>query len=440
MKLKFPAVHSPSQCKKICGFLCFPLLLSAAGAPFQQFHNAGYKAGWDIHFSPYAGGENLLFVHRVLERTEGYLIGLTPVCYAKNASACFWRFSELYLGWLPVNSIAIVAQHEIFGHGYRIRDINRGRAKVKGYKFDIPLPYGEGGASTRYNISNSLTTTEDTAIAMAGVESTAILALLTKCKWLEAHCVDPRQTILYLLGQHDLNLYIGSLNIPDDDLDGHDIHAYIQSLNYTYTDNFLSGARLRSLSWINLGDPFTFYSIYAWWHYVFSGKETRIPMIPIYNMRYLPGTRLGLTPFGPEFFLENFLLQGKRPIYFYAKGGRHAKNRYGGFGFYAPKIWAISNWFMGLRLDTWRQPKLLLKPSPIPFSDIDVSQKPDKNNPLYPYSEQHLMRLGIAASITVAYNGRSGCEMELGYKSNGFLPGYALRASPTVRLFYALLF
>lgn len=421
--------------------LFFPFVLLATSPSFHQFHDAAYKAGWDIHFSPYAGGEDVLFAHRVLERAEGYIIGLSPVCCSKEASARFWRFTELYLGWLPVNYLASVTQHEIFGHGYRIRDIHRGRAEVQGYSFNVPLPYGYGGAATGYLVSDSLTTTEAASISMAGVESTAILAILTKCKWLEANRIDPRQTALYLLCQNDLNLYIGSLNVPDDtDLEGHDIHSYIKSLNYTYTNHFISGGRLRSLSWINLGDPFTYYSIYAWFHYVFSGRETRIPMIPVYGLGYLPNIRLGLTPFGPEVFLENFLLQGKRPIYFYLKAGDHSKNFYTGLGFYAPRIWQMKQWFCGFRFDAWRQPKLLLNPGNTPFLQIDFDQKPNKNNPLYPYSEQHAMRMGAAASFILAYTNRSGFEAELGYKSLGFLPGYSLRASPTARLFYSLVF
>ncbi len=411
-----------------------------ANAPFQQFHDATYKLGWDIHFSPYAGGEDILFAHRIVERVEGYIVGKSPVAYSKAANARFWRLSELYLGWLPLNYLATVAQHEVFGHGYRIRDINRGRVKVHGYSFNAPPPYGEGGAATSYNIGENLTTTEETSISMAGVESTAILALLTKFKWLEANRIDPRQSVLYLLSQHDLNLYIGSLNVLNDDMDGHDIHMYIKSLNYTYTDHFISSGRLRSLSWINLGDPFTLYAIYSWFHYLFSGKETKIPMIPIFDWGYLPNVRLGLTPFGPEFFIENCLLKGKSPVYFYLKGGSHSENRYGGVGFYAPKIWAIRKWVIGFRFDAWRQPKLLLQPGSILFPNINFSEKPDKNNPIYPYSEQHAMRIGAGGSIIIGYESRSGFEAELGYKSQGFLPGYALRASPTARLFYTLVF
>ncbi len=425
---------------KTLSLLFFLPLSLFANCPIQQFHKAPYKAGWDIHFSPYAGGEDILFAHRLIERTEGYILGKTAICYSQNANARFWRLSELYLGWLPVNYLATVAQHEVFGHGYRIRDIHRGRVEVEGYSFNAPPPYGSGGAATSYNIGPSLTTTEESSIAIAGVESTAILAILTKLKWLEANQIDPRQAVLYLLCQHDLNLYIGTLKILDEDQDGHDIQMYIRSLNYTYTNNLISGARLRSLSWINLADPFTFYSIYSWFRYIVTGKETRIPMIPIYSWGYLPNLRLGLTPFGPSLYLENYLLKGKQTVYFYANGGNHSKNRYGGIGFYAPTIWSIRKWLFGFRFDAWRQPKLLLESGSTPFSEINFHEKPNKDNPLYPYSQQHAMRGGCAGSFIIGYQSVSGFEVELGYKSQGFLPGYALRASPTARLFYTLTF
>lgn len=425
----------------------FPLLfflllpsLPFARCPIQQFHNASYKLGWDIDFSPYAGGEDLLFAHRAAERFEGFFLGKTALCYSKTANARFWRFTELYLGWLPMNYLAVVAQHEVFGHGYRIRDIGRGRVRVSGYEFNAPIPYGNGHAATMYGIGPNLTTTEETSIAMAGVESSAILALLTKLKWLESNRIDPRQTILYLLCQHDLNLYIGSLDITNDNEEGHDIQMYIRSLNYTYTNHLISGARLRSLSWINLGDPFTYYSIYAWFHYALSGKEARIPMIPIKKWGYLPNVRLGLTPFGPEFFIENFLLKENLPIYFYIKGGNHSNNTYNGLGFYAPRIWNLGRWFIGARFDLWNQPKLLLEPGNLPFADIQFSQKPNRANPLYPYSEQHAKRVGWSGSMIFGLRKRNGFEIELGYKSRGFLPGYALRSSPTARLFYTLIF
>ena len=297
-----------------------------------------------------------------------------------------------------------------------------------------PPPYGPGDAATSYWVSSDFTTTDESAVASAGVEGTAILARLTKMKWLESKKVDPRESLLYLLCEQDLTLYIGTLKEKGiEDLDGHDITAYIKALNYTYPEHFLSKGKLRSLAWINLADPFTFYALYSWFRYIACGKETHLPMIGAW---YLPGLRLGLTPFGPQVFLENFFVRNRIPLYAYFSAGNHANNTYLGAGVYAPSLWRVWKWSIGARVDLWRQPKLLLQPGSVPIDEIDFSQKPSAEDPLYPSSEQHAMRFGASGSLTGVYHANKECgyEVELGYKAQGFLPGYSLYAFPTVRI------
>lgn len=413
--------------------------------PIVQFAEATYRVGWDIDMSPYAGGEDLLFAHRCLERAEGWFISKTPLISSRSAQARFWRLSELVFAWLPCNYLATVVQHEVFGHGYRIRDISPS-AHVEGYVFGTPIPYGDGGGATKYELGPKFTTSYETSVAMAGVESTAILALLTKFKWLEAHKIDPRQVAMYLLGQYDLPLYIGTIKEVtkqgDEFAVGHDMIGYVRALNLTYTANRLSTGKLRSLSWMNLADPFTYYAIYAWFHYVSTGRESSLPMIPIGKWGYLPGVRLGLTPFGPEYFFENFLRNKNIPIYFYCKAGWNAGNTYVGAGIYSAKIVTWNRWSLGTRIDLWRQPKILTQQGKTPFFDIDPKSKPDRRNPLYPPSAQHAMHLGAGVSLIAAWelSGRSGLEAELGYKTAGFVPGESLYAFPIARVYYSLFF
>lgn len=399
---------------------------------------APYSLCYDFHFSPYAGGEDLLFAHRLVEKTEGAMIRKSPVSTSQAGFARTWRLGELTLLWMPLNYLAMVTQHEVFGHGYRIRDIHRGIIYVAGYSIGVPPPYGYGGGGTNYTLdTDRFSTTQDAAVSMAGVESTAILAFLTKMKWLQAGKLDPRQAVLYLLSQHDLNLYIGTLKDLDDrDLSGHDMHCYLQALNYTYPDNLLGKGRLRSLSWINLADPFTFYAIYAWFHYIASGKEASMPMI---GSCYLPGLRLGLTPFGPEVFFENFFSFQKKPLYVYLKGGNHSKNTYLGLGLFSPSFFQYGRFSLGARLDAWRQPLLLLSPGAIPFGEINFSQKPSASDPLYPVSLRRAIRYGGSLSFLLGIKDKWGTtDFELGYKTKGFLPGYSLWESPTVRISYNL--
>lgn len=409
-----------------------------------QFAETIYRLGWDINMSPFAGGEDLLFGHRCAERIEGMLIHKSPVSTSTSTPARIWRLSELVFAWLPLNTLAIVVQHEVFGHGYRIRDL--GTASVNSYSIDTPPPYGPGGGATSYSLGPKFTTTDETSVAMAGVESTAILALLTKFKWLECRTIDPRQVVLYLLGQYDLPLYIGSIKATlkhgKKFAEGHDIIGYVNALNYTYTTGHLSSGRLRSVSWMNLADPFTYYALYAWFRYAVSGKEMPIPMIPIGRWGYLPGARLGLTPFGPEYFFENFLLGQNRPYYFYLKAGSHAGNNYYGAGFYADKIVSWGNWAVGARLDLWRQPKILFQQGSIAYAELNLHKSPNRNAPIYSVSQQHAMHQGVGASLITSWrlSSRSGLEAELGYKTCGFVPGESMYAQPIAKGYYSLVF
>ncbi len=51
----------------------------------------------------------------------------------------------MVLIWYPLSEFEVTLQHEVFGHGYRIRDIGSNIVKVQGYEFDPPFPYGDGG-------------------------------------------------------------------------------------------------------------------------------------------------------------------------------------------------------------------------------------------------------------------------------------------------------
>ncbi len=144
-----PAIH----CKPIQNE-SFPRVVCRQDKPPKRFVSMApveSKATWDLCMSPYAGGEDLLFAIRILEKAETYMLGKSPIVYSKSTYARFWRLSELVGLWLPINYFAMLVQHEIFGHGYRIRDLNtRHIAKVDGYSFEMPPPYGPGGAATYF--------------------------------------------------------------------------------------------------------------------------------------------------------------------------------------------------------------------------------------------------------------------------------------------------
>ncbi len=406
--------------------LTFLLIFSAI--PFWGAE-AVYKLSYDINMSPYAGGEDLLFGTRVVERGSIYLDQKTGAHLSRSLPARAWRAVELSLIYFPLNFFTSIVQHEVFGHGYRIRDINRNAISVNGYQFDFPPPYGSGNAETRFSfIPSRIFLPELTTISIAGIEAQSILAFQTSFKWLSLKRIDPRQVALYLVSRYALNIYgtDDSLNSNENDLT-----SYTQTLNHTYSDGSLSVSHLKTLGLINLIDPFTYLSTYAWFKYVFSGKEMKLPI------RYIPSVRLGLTPFGPEYFLDQYLLKN-RPIYFYVKGARHAKNTSFGGGLFAPTLFQKKGWSLGMRFDFWNQPKLLLQEGRFSLRRLDLRERANKKNPLYSFHDQHTMRYGCGGSFIGSYqkNRALGFEIEIGGKTAGFLPGYSLYASPVVRISY----
>ena len=121
-----------------------------------------------------------------------------------------------------------------------------------------------------YN-EKKVTTYQNLAVTSAGVESTAILANRLKLQWLQRGNIDARESNLYNDSEHDITNYIWITGKHDLEHEG-DISFYVHNLNKTYPHGHLTVPSLKAQALVNLLDPFTYYSIYAWWRYVVSGK------------------------------------------------------------------------------------------------------------------------------------------------------------------------
>ncbi len=406
--------------------------------PFELLKPQNNALEWDINMSPYAGGEDLLFAFRLFEKGLTAIESKMPMIYTESIAARAYRLAEMTLIYFPLSIFTSVVQHEVFGHGYRFQDDHS--TVVVGYGFSAPPPYGSGDAVThgRFN-ADTTSTTDLSSISIAGIEGQLILSELTKEKWLGSEIIDPRQSILYLYSRYALFFY-GEESLDDDLNDGHDLVDYVTMLNLTYPEKKMTISRLRALDTITFIDPFTVYAIFSAFYYLSSGKETAIPMIRIYDWGYLFGAKLGLTPFGPEYFWDNYLAQKENIVSFYLKMGAHAGNTYEGIGALAPRMFSLTQeWNLGTRLDLWLQPKLLLFPGNIPITEINLRDPPDRNNPLYSLSEQRAKKWGGALSFIASYQRSPFIQFkgEFGYKTKGFLPGNSLYKAPIIRIAYS---
>lgn len=417
-----------SWLKAVCFLLVSCVLIS------NVVFSADYEAIVDNNFSPYMGGQDLISSLKILQLMEdAWIIKGNP---KRGWKPSIFRFCELVLLWDPLNSACATIQHEVFGHGYRIREIGGRYAEVDHYKIGWPPPYSFGGGVTEFGVSDAITGTQMNAIAIAGIEAEGILSRQLKMKGMVEREMDGRSATLYFNTQQALFLYslatlldtniIGSTDkliskgkYPDD---GNDIVEFIYWINQMYPKDHLSEGRLTALSALNFLDAFTLYVPYAWWTYVLYGKAAHIPMFEIWGVSYLPNYKLSLAPYGLEQTIENFFSKGNKPYYFYVKWGNRGGNYFLGSGFEGPELLSWSQGSLGLRIDLWKQPSYI-KSNRV----IDVLLGADSNADFGPAKTLYGMATSIISKI---YLGEKGIPFSLyfegGYKTKGYLPGYSL--------------
>ena len=396
----------------------------------------------DRNFSPLSGAANILWLQRGMEKIEDSLflpqqsIGLEglkdfslPPCSLEEGLN---RQLRNFLFWIPASLSLSVTQHEIFGHGYRIRDLGSKYATVEGYKM-----YMVAGA-TSFNVTSNLTASQMLSIGIAGLEADAILGCRIRMQWMRTGHLDPRLASLYSISSKTLIGYSLSIDETATSMptDGNDIAGYLFFLNMLYPDGHVSYRSLRNFSLINLLDPFFIFSWGSGFSYEKSGTATSIPTIKIGEVQYLPALRGVLTPFGLQGIWENFFLKGGSPACAYLKWGKNGPNVYWGFGIESPQVFKWSIATLGFRFDFWHQPHVLFKKGAISIEEImELTGK--SHVPLYSKEVLNEKQFGVLASVIGTIGKESWAAWpyyELGYKTAGYLPGEALRQAPIIRL------
>jgi hypothetical protein len=137
-------------------------------------------------------------------------------------------------------------------------------------------------------------------------------------------------------------------------------------------------------------------------------------MINLGAIQYLPSLRTALTPFGPEYHLENyFRVKNRTSLVDIRIGDETFYNNWWGLGLIVQNIYSNNKLSLDINLDTWKQPKL----------GLGSHFKSTNNN-----------TMGAAFSVRGFYKITHtqypvSIVTELGYKSAGFLQGYNLNAS-----------
>jgi hypothetical protein len=316
-----------------------------------------------------------------------------------------YRLGKLVLFDEPQENWFRVANHEVFGHGGRLRDLFNGHI---GYDLPPPPPYGRGGGATFFEFDRPPTFEEVLAVSAGGMEANYVLAralakdAMTAGQW---HYRDARR---YLYAEYDTIRYI----LGTDDLEkaGHDVGDFRSVYNELATkvgEKTLSARTLRRRALASFANPLIAYSYYATLiSYVWQGRTaTPIPMIRFGDTRYLPMARFHLTSFGTEFVIDNAFVRNGRFTDVTLGLGETVGTRTWSIGLQGTRLASIRQWVLDGQATVWRQT--------------------DWGGQFAVTAERRIVRRGTHALAIVAQGG---------FKTDGFSPGDRLYQGAIVRI------
>jgi hypothetical protein len=389
----------------------------------------------DEHLTPSIGAVDVLSLQSALRTTEDRFLPLkigTEQSRLGLAAGIAYRAGKLLLVDVPQDHMLLVVQHEVFGHGARMRELGSGHI---GYGFDAPIPYGAGGGVTTFEGELPDSPLALLTIESAGVEAQHVLADAIAERAIARGRINYREAWLYFESRYVALTYI--LDATQFSREGNDIADFAKTMKDACAPpacDPIGLGELQDRAKIMLADPMLYLALYGFASsYIGLGEPTSaIPMIPMGRaVQYLPSLGFQMTPYGTEWSLRNALVFGSRE-----KGA----SKFLGITMRIADTGATTPWGVDVRVNEVRIGRAGWRFSPT----INLWRQP-------PILAQHTsdplkMGIGVSASTTVPLPSRfrtrwiPGIYIIAGGKSEGFVPGeqlsggLILKAGLTVRM------
>jgi hypothetical protein len=314
-------------------------------------------------------------------------------------------------------------QYVVFGYGYRYR--------IHGYTqnrftIDAPLPYGNGGGSSRRGILEipRIRSMHERIISYAGgIESSKILINTISKKWILSDSIHFREAMLgvrtFNKTHHPL-LFLKDFTSPC-----FDVQNYLSNINNFYgypnvEDWRLTPKRFRKISLLNFLNPFVGFAFLTstldyGWHGRTYGK---LRWFRFGKVRYPPSFRVGLTPFRDEVYFESFFKKEYKALRFYSRHGNPVFEKSNGFGIETINAFNFSGKIkLDFQLDVWSQPELQIGGETIRSSSKGLGNLMKVNFQIRLFNVSQPVYL-------------SG---QFGYKTDGFIEGEPLKKGIILR-------
>jgi hypothetical protein len=344
----------------------------------------------DKNYSPYVGSSIAMSALELYDMLESNIYDKdNPNMLANSAR---------FISSLFFNSALFVANHEIYGHGYRLREANIDAL----YKVSIA-----SGATyfSAYQYDNAHAH-KRTMINLGGMEASTVLSKEIRQKWLREDSISSNYAMLYFLSAQDQTSYIRRAKTSE----GNDVEAYVRELNKTYGKGYMSKNKLKNYALLDYLDPFLYYSIYS---AVINDKDFSYHMFSIGGYKYLPSARVLLTPYGPEAQILNFIKYDQTVTQVNLSYGKNKIGKTYSLEVDMDNLYYEDKLSLGFNSAIWKQPELLT------------------SNPA-----QASMKFGGQLAVKSTYNMTDTIRLEglLGYKTKGYKLGEALSKGVFIRL------
>jgi hypothetical protein len=419
--------------RQICLAVVMGFAVNVSSAALALDETGTTEEPWDAvvgdqYVTSVASSQSLMGIHRTLYLAQDHV--LPPVVWEEDTAGrivagVLYRLSKGILVDNVLDHLVFLAQHEVFGHGARYRELGY---VDNSFHLDLFFPYGDSHGYARIGSATRAVTDLEIVLRIAGGnEATTVLAHAFRNRWLLERSVHYRDRFLYVASACNLPLYVlgtyaGILGGPSND-----ISQYLSLVDETETARAappIPLERLAAYSLISFADPFLYASLWSYGRYIVTGHAyARMPMLRMGMVEYLPAFNLGLSPFGPEFIMHNYVRSARRLWEATVRVGDPTYSTFfGGSLRVDPVLLGLSIGDVPVLLDgevsLWYQPVL-----PIP-DDHPIL--------LAGIGDGGLGGL-IAIATDVAVLPRCGLTVQLVAKTDGFVPGEPLRGGLYLR-------
>jgi hypothetical protein len=392
-------------------------------SPNYLFAQNQYKLVYDFHYSSVCGAEDLLTLHKATVSFEDRYLKpkfndeKKPV---QKATGIFYRATKTVLLDDLIDYMVILTQHEIFGHGARYREFGHTN---NSFHLSLVPPYGDGhGFAQSGPLKDSDRKTSECESLMktvGGNEANTILSQHIIGNWLLRGSINYRESLLYLESANNLLAYIYLTKYSKKLSAGNDIMAYMMSMQIAYNN----GERytideLANQGLVGIINPFQFLAAFAFsYSYLLNGTDSlKLPMINIRNVRYLPAFHYGLSPFGTEYYFDNYFVKNKKVLTTYIRVGDTKYFNSWGLGMNSMNFFSYQNLVINPCFDIGKQPAFELGGDKLVTHDAGYG--------------------GAFSSMFIWYfnkQSKTGISLQLGYKSAGYLAGENLAGGIILR-------